>query len=122
MKTASPSKIKRSFSSQKILSTGQGHDFPKKIWQSWKVDPLNFDLRDSDTAKTWTVKNPGHRYEVLTDNNDLYYVETHFGPEGYNRPDIVETYRSLTAKIIKADLLRYLVMYGEGGVYADIDV
>ncbi len=73
-------------------------------------------------ARTWTAKNPGHRYEVLTDNNALYYVETHFGPNGLNRPDIVEMYRSLTAKIIKADLLRYLVMYVEGGLYADIDV
>lgn len=74
------------------------------------------------TARTWTAKNPGHRYEVLTDQNDLAYVETHFGPSGLNRPDIVYTYRSLTAKIIKADLLRYLVMYVEGGVYTDIDV
>ncbi|KUJ06583.1 uncharacterized protein LY89DRAFT_678666 [Mollisia scopiformis] len=122
MKRASPKNLKRSFSTQKVLSTGLGTQFPKKIWQTWKVDPLNFDVRDSDTAKTWTAKNPSYRYEVLTDNNDLYYVETHFGPDGFNRPDIVETYRSLTAKIIKADLLRYLVMYVEGGVYADIDV
>jgi len=52
----------------------------------------------------------------------MYYVETHFGPSGFNRLDIVEMYRSLTAKIIKADILRYLVMYAEGGIYADIDV
>ncbi len=63
-----------------------------------------------------------HRYEVLTDGNDLHYVETNFGPAGLNRPDIVYFYRSLTAKIIKADLLRYLILYNEGGVYADIDV
>jgi mannosyltransferase OCH1-like enzyme len=96
--------------------------FPKKIWQTWKIDPLGFEERDLTCARTWTQKNPGHRYEVLTDNNDVYYVETHFGPEGINRSDIVEVYRSLTAKIIKADLLRYLVIYVEGGVYADIDV
>ena len=104
---------------QSTLATGR---FPRKIWQTWKVDPLGFEERDLTTAKTWTAKNPGHRYEVLTDQNDLYYVETHFGPSGLNRPDIVYTYRSLTAKIIKADLLRYLVMYVEGGVYTDIDV
>jgi hypothetical protein len=63
-----------------------------------------------------------HRYEVLTDGNDLHYVETNFGPAGLNRPDIVYFYKSLTAKIIKADLLRYLILYNEGGVYADIDV
>lgn len=95
---------------------------PKKIWQTWKVDALSFEERDLTTARTWTAKNPGHRYEALTDNNDMYYVETHFGVHGLNRPDIVDMYRSLTAKIIKADLLRYLVMYVEGGVYTDIDV
>jgi mannosyltransferase OCH1-like enzyme len=98
------------------------HQFPRKIWQTWKVDPLDFEERDLTTARTWVAKNPGHRYEVLTDQNDLHYVETHFGPFGLNRPDIVYTYRSLTAKILKADLLRYLVMYVEGGVYTDIDV
>lgn len=96
--------------------------FPKKIWQTWKIDPLQFEERDSTTAKTWLQKNPGFRYEVLTDNNDMGYVEQHFGPGGFNRPDIVEMYRSITATIIKADLLRYMVMYAEGGVYADIDV
>ncbi|KAL6249956.1 hypothetical protein RBB50_002257 [Rhinocladiella similis] len=96
--------------------------FPKKIWQTWKVDPLDFEERDLTTARTWIMKNPDHRYEVLTDQNDLYYVETYFGPAGFNRPDIVYAYKSLTAKIVKADLLRYLVMYAEGGIYTDIDV
>jgi mannosyltransferase OCH1-like enzyme len=97
-------------------------DFPRKIWQTWKIDPLGFAERDLLSARTWTQLNPGHRYEVLTDNNDMYYVETHFGPDGINRPDIVEMYRSLKVQIIKADLLRYLIMYVEGGVYTDIDV
>ncbi|EKD15316.1 uncharacterized protein L3040_001683 [Drepanopeziza brunnea f. sp. 'multigermtubi'] len=96
--------------------------FPRKIWQTWKVDVLAFEERDLNRAMTWTKNNPGHRYEVLTDNNDMYYVETHFGRNGMNRPDIVDMYRSLTARIIKADLLRYLIMYADGGVYADIDV
>ncbi|KAG9700481.1 glycosyltransferase family 32 protein, partial [Aureobasidium melanogenum] len=73
-------------------------------------------------ARTWTVKNPGHRYEVLTDNNADHYVEHHYGPSGLDRPDIIGVYKSLNAKIIKQDLLRYLIMYVEGGVYADIDV
>jgi mannosyltransferase OCH1-like enzyme len=95
---------------------------PRKIWQTWKIDPLDFEIRDSERARSWTSLNPGYRYEVLTDGNDLHYVETHFGASGLNRPDIVNMYRSLNATIIKADLLRYLMMYIEGGVYADIDV
>jgi mannosyltransferase OCH1-like enzyme len=101
------------------LRTGQ---FPRKIWQTWRVDPLTFEEKYLSIAHTWIEKNPGYRYEVLTDENDLYYVEAHFGPAGLNRPDIVHVYKSLTAKIVKADLLRYLVMYVEGGVYTDIDV
>lgn len=96
--------------------------FPRKIWQSWKVEPLRFEDRDMVRARSWTLKNPGHRYEVLTDDNAVNFVEEKFGPAGLNRPDIVSTYGSLTARIIQADLLRYLVMYVEGGVYADIDV
>jgi mannosyltransferase OCH1-like enzyme len=111
--------FENNLSYQTTAATGQ---FPRKVWQTWKVDPLAFDERDLSVARTWIQKNPGHRYEVLTDGNDLYYVETHFGPAGLNRPDIVYVYQSLTTKIIKADLLRYLVMYVEGGVYTDIDV
>jgi mannosyltransferase OCH1-like enzyme len=95
---------------------------PRKIWQTWKVGPLGFEQAHSDTAKTWPAKNPNYRYEVLTDDNALEYLEWHYGAKGFNRPDLVELYRELNITIIKADLLRYLILYAEGGVYADIDV
>lgn len=96
--------------------------FPRKIWQTWKVDATSYEEREKNTARTWMLMNPTYRYEVLTDSSDMLYIENNFGPSGINRPDIVEMYRTLTAKIIKADLLRYLIMYIEGGVYTDIDV
>ncbi|CCU75907.1 unnamed protein product [Blumeria hordei] len=99
-----------------------GTKFPRKIWQSWKIDVLQLEEKELVRARSWTAKNPGYRYEMLTDGNDMDYVEQHFGPAGLNRQDIVHTYRTLQAKIIKADLLRYLIMYVEGGVYADVDV
>lgn len=113
-----------SSSSSHHQSPQQAGDFPKKIWQTWKVDPYNFAKRDKNTARTWTSKNPGYRYEVLTDHNDLLYVESKYGsgPGGLDRPDIVEFYKTVTAQIIKADLLRYMIMYADGGIYADIDV
>ena len=122
--STAPIMSRRSF--QKILKSSSSSTasatFPKKIWQTWKTDPYHFETRDFDTAKTWTTKNPGHRYEVLTDHNDLLYVQERYGPDGFDRPDIVEFYKSVTATIIKADLLRYMVMYADGGIYADIDV
>ncbi|KAK5046154.1 hypothetical protein LTR84_008611 [Exophiala bonariae] len=97
--------------------------FPKKIWQSWKVDPTRFEDRDSERARTWTVKNPSYRYEVLTDGNSMSWVEEHYGATGLNRPDIVSTFKALeNLRIIQSDLLRYLIMYAVGGVYTDIDV
>ena len=111
-----------SYQSPLLHQKKYGETFPKKIWQTWKTDPLEFETRDSDRARSWTSKNPGHRYEVLTDANSQEYIETHFGPSGLNRMDVVYIYKTLNATIIKADLLRYLVMYIEGGVYADIDV
>ncbi len=95
---------------------------PKKIWQTWKVSPLGFEQRDTDSAKTWPLINPTYRYEVLTDDNAVEYLKFQYGPMGINRPDLIELYEEIKITIIKADLLRYLVMYAEGGVYADIDV
>lgn len=71
---------------------------------------------------TWIAQNPQMRYEVITDNSDVTYVEQHFGPAGLNRPDIVDFYHSVKLRIIKADLLRYMILYAEGGIYTDIDV
>lgn len=114
-------RYKRELRYQKPLQ-GSTTVIPRKIWQTWKTGPLAFEQRDSDAAKTWPAKNPTYRYEVLTDDNAIEYVEWHYGPYGFNRPDIINLYRELNITIIKADLLRYLVMYAEGGVYADIDV
>ncbi|KAF9782550.1 hypothetical protein IL306_011662 [Fusarium sp. DS 682] len=75
-----------------------------------------------ERVKSWTEANPEWRWEVLTHATALGYVESHFGPHALNRPDIVEFFKKIESRIIKADLLRYLVMYVEGGLYADIDV
>lgn len=123
-RTAAGDLYKRIFtgSNQTPLSTTYRTKFPKKFWQIWKVDPLHFDERDLGRAQTWAKLNPSYRYEVLTDANDLEWVEHYYGPHGVNRPDVVYVYKTLGAKIVKADLLRYMIMYIEGGVYADIDV
>ena len=99
-----------------------GYTFPQKIWQTWKIDPLLFGITETARAMTWVQKNPQMRYEVITDASDMTYVQEHFGPNGFNRPDIVEFYRNIELRIVKADLLRYMILYAEGGIYSDIDV
>lgn len=96
--------------------------FPKKFWQIWKTPPLHFEKKELSRARNWTDFNPTYRYEVLTDDNALPWVEQAYGPAGLKRPDVVNFYRIFQDHIIKADLLRYLIMYVDGGTYADIDV
>ncbi|KAJ4425108.1 hypothetical protein N0V82_000163 [Gnomoniopsis sp. IMI 355080] len=90
---------------------------PKQIW--YKLGPKG----KTDDVREWTQtcieQNPGYRHEFVTDSWGDQYVEKTFSA---TRPDIVEVYTSLTVPIIKADLLRYLLLYAEGGVYSDLDV
>ncbi|EPE35072.1 hypothetical protein GLAREA_10768 [Glarea lozoyensis ATCC 20868] len=46
------------------------------------------------------------------------YVHTRFS----HLPTIVETFSNLTDPIMRADMLRYMVMRADGGIWADIDV
>lgn len=107
---------------EESLNESPGSTFPQKIWQIWRDDPFNFEGEVAMTARTWLQKNPHMRYEVITDASEMTYVEQKYGPQGFKRPDIVEFYRSINLHIVKADLLRYLILYAEGGIYADIDV
>ena len=76
----------------------------------------------SDDAKSWIDTcfrlNPTFRHEFLTDASGEYYVTEYYA----SRPDIVSTYHELTVPILKADLLRYLILYAEGGIWSDLDV
>ena len=54
----------------------------------------------------------------MTDESGDQYVSSHYA----SRPDIVHTYLSLRIPILKADFLRYLLLFSEGGVWSDLDV
>lgn len=89
---------------------------PRKIW--YKLGPKGL----TDQVKEWTdsciKSNPWYDFEFLTDSSGDSYVKEKFA----DRPDIVDTYLSLVVPILKADLLRYLILYAEGGIWSDLDV
>jgi mannosyltransferase OCH1-like enzyme len=60
--------------------------------------------------------NPDWRYERLTDDNMDAYVRGRFDGR------IADIFTNLYDPILKSDLLRYLLVLKEGGVWADIDV
>lgn len=61
---------------------------------------------------------PGYQSEILTDALADEYIWKWFS----HRPDILNTYFSLSVPILRADLLRYLILYAYGGVWFDLDV
>ncbi|KAK8015337.1 hypothetical protein PG990_008633 [Apiospora arundinis] len=97
-------------------SKSSSNEIPKKIW--FKLGPNGL----SDDARKWTdtciQQNTGYEARFLTDADADAFVNARFA---ITRPDIVETYNALTVPILKADLLRYLLLYAEGGVWFDTD-
>lgn len=96
-------------------TTGPG-GIPKKIWYKLGAKGLSYDARG--WTNTCVSQNPDYQVEFLTDQSADEFVKGKYA----DRPDIVETYLALTVPILKADLLRYLLLYAEGGVWFDLDV
>ncbi|KAI1429042.1 alpha-1,6-mannosyltransferase Och1 [Xylaria sp. FL1777] len=100
----------------------RGHHIPPKIWQIMlphpgqptdaPVDPQTL----GDTA-SWLARNPGYGYILVSQKEADYFINTHFSGDA----KIAEAWRALKNPGVKSDLLRYLMLFIEGGVYTDID-
>ena len=74
---------------------------------------------DREHLKTWSELNPEYRHEVLTDEMMEDYVKEHFH---VSHPEIESVYFDVKDSILRSDLIRYLILLAEGGVYNDLDV
>ena len=93
-------------------------DIPKKIWQTWHTPAALLADEDKGRVRSWLEKNPDYRYELVTDTEAEGFVRHQFADNELLR----NTFLGLNDTILKADFLRYLVIFAEGGLYADIDV
>ena len=66
---------------------------------------------------SWLTLNPTHTYHRLSQAGAVDFLKAHYT----DRPDLVDLYASLRVPALAADLLRYLVLAAQGGVYSDID-
>ncbi|KAF2623568.1 glycosyltransferase family 32 protein [Macroventuria anomochaeta] len=62
--------------------------------------------------------NPKYQAKFMTDEAANEYVKNAFA----SCPDIIEAYLGLTVLILKADLLRYLLLFDQGGIRSDLDI
>jgi hypothetical protein len=84
---------------------------PKIIHQTWRDhNPPG----PKAWTESWKLQNPSWEYRFWTDDDLLYFVQTHY-------PDLEELYLSYPKPVQRADMARYLILHHHGGVYADID-
>ncbi|KAK0643176.1 family 32 glycosyltransferase, partial [Cercophora newfieldiana] len=98
------------------------HHLPPKIWQislaKQPDDPRHFINPESLTdAPTWLAKNPDFDFTLVDDIGGETFVRSHFA----HRPEILDAYLNMPNVGMKSDLLRYLLLSAEGGVYTDTD-
>lgn len=86
---------------------------PKIIWQTWKTKENLPDNLKSYRQK-WLKTHPDYKH-VLLDDDDLRNIVKE------NNPEYLKIYDSFSQNIERVDFARYSLLYGKGGVYADLD-
>ncbi len=85
---------------------------PKLIHQTAKTRDLPDECRAYH--ERLIALHPGWKYHLWTDEDNLAFVRTEF-------PDFLDVFVSLPKPIMRADVIRYLLMYKLGGLYLDTD-
>ncbi len=86
---------------------------PKIVHQTWKNKEPHSALRAC--VESFQFMNPDWDVRYYTDDECLAWIKLHCS-------ELMESYLSFPIGIHRADLFRILVLYFEGGVYADLDV
>ncbi|KAF9638819.1 putative alpha mannosyltransferase protein [Lasiodiplodia theobromae] len=99
-------------------NSGNPENFPRKIWQIFHYHQGHKqDFVDGQAQ--WALANPGYQYECLNEDTEDIFVRQAFRYE----EGIRKTYDIIKRDpVARADLLRYLVLLAEGGVYVDADI
>jgi mannosyltransferase OCH1-like enzyme len=86
---------------------------PKQIFQTWKSREVTNPFMKR-WQESWINLNPTYKYTIWDDDDNRAFVKERF-------PEFLTTYDSYTQNICRADVIRYLYLYVNGGVYADLD-
>ncbi|QLG71506.1 hypothetical protein HG535_0B05480 [Zygotorulaspora mrakii] len=95
---------------------------PRRVWQTWKVgaDSAEFPAEFRTFQKDWTASIEEaelFQYSLVPDSYVLPFLQSLYGEV----PVIIEAFEAMPSHILKADFLRYLLIYARGGIYSDID-
>ena len=89
------------------------------IWQSSKLPAEKHSEDERKLTRTWADLNPTYRHEMVTHERMQGYVEDNFKD---TVPELKILYDETTDYMMRTDVLRYLVLLKDGGIYNDLDV
>lgn len=90
---------------------------PQKLW--FKLGPAGLNENTRQWTSSCIDSNPLYNPTFFNDTSADEWVSETFSS---SHPSLVSSYLSLKVPILKADILRYLILYVEGGVWLDLDV
>ncbi|RFU72026.1 glycosyltransferase family 32 [Trichoderma arundinaceum] len=102
------------------------HLIPPSIWQivlpknqPYHGDPnhVHVDVKQLEHTASWIAMNPDYQYTLVGHKGGDEFVKSRYS----HNPRIGEVYRNLSNVGMKSDLLRYLILDAQGGVYTDTD-
>jgi mannosyltransferase OCH1-like enzyme len=86
---------------------------PKKIFQTHQYPYEELPINFKETSRSWKILNPDWEYIYHDkDDRDKFIID--------ECPEIYPLYKKVK-NMYQADIWRYLIVYKEGGVYADMD-
>lgn len=92
-------------------------EIPRAVWQL-SLGPRGEEgsTRFINQSRTWRELED-YSYQALTDAIADAFVLKHY----FREPSIVRFWREVTTMVVRADFLRYLILYAQGGYYSDMD-
>lgn len=86
---------------------------PRIIHQTWKTESLP--PRFAESRASWQRAHPDWEYRFWTDADIDAFVRAEF-------PELTGLFAAYQQPIQRVDAFRYLVLYRQGGIYADLDI
>lgn len=69
-------------------------------------------------ALNWLIRNPQYEYSLRNDTEINEYVNKNLK----DKPEILNLYNNYKLNISRSDVYRTIILYLEGGIYADTDM
>lgn len=88
---------------------------PKTIWQTYKTKYQDLPDYAKEYTESWKNLNKEYLYNYVSDEDALDFIKDNYGQSW------LDIFNSVPLGVMRGDILRYLLIYKNGGVYADLD-